>query len=196
MHQIIQFEGQDMEVAWIMEDPENSMIQFELLANFEFKTPFIEYLSLDVYTFFKTNERLTNKVEKKIRDVSDKIILEAFSEWTNKTNSPIQLFEDIYLKSKLEYEVGRKGSIRTLYIFGFLAGIILLIAVINYINLLTSRSEYRNKEVGIRKVVGEVKKKLKMQFLGESIILSFIALIIGFVFAESLIHFVNGKLNL
>lgn len=196
MQQIINFEGVDLEVAWIMEDPKNSMITFDLIANFDFKKPFKEYLRLDVFTFFKTKDYLTKNVEAKIRKVSDKIILDEFSEWTKVVNSPVQALKDLYLRSNLSREVGRTGSIKTLYIFGFLAGIILLIAVINYVNLLTSRSEYRNKEVGIRKVAGADKAKLKIQFLAESIMISIFALLIAFVIAEFISYLVNERLNL
>ncbi|OFX89379.1 MAG: hypothetical protein A2W99_13870 [Bacteroidetes bacterium GWF2_33_16] len=196
IHKIIRFENVDLEVAWIMEDPQNTTINFQMLANFEFTTPFIEYLRLDVVTFFRTKDHLSKEAESKIRKVSDKIILESFKEWTNKVNSPIQPLKDLYLRSDLGYELGGIGSLRTLYIFGFLAGIILLIAVINYVNLLTSRSEQRNKEVGIRKVIGADKLRLKKQFLGESVLLSIFALLLGFVLAEFFVFIVNSKLNM
>ncbi|OFX20119.1 MAG: hypothetical protein A2041_02420 [Bacteroidetes bacterium GWA2_31_9b] len=196
IHKIIQFENVDLEVAWIMEDPKNTTFNFQMLANFEFTKPFIEYLRLDVVTYFRTKDCLTKESESKIRKVSDKIILESFKDWTNKVNSPIQPLKDLYLRSNLGYELGGVGSLRTIFIFGLLAGIILLIAVINYVNLLTSRSEQRNKEVGIRKVVGADKLKLKKQFLGESTLLSIFALLIGFVLAEFLIYIVNSKLNM
>lgn len=196
LQQIVHFNGEDLEVAWIMEDPKNTMITFDVLANFDFHKPFKENLRLDVITFFKTKEKLTNPVERKIRKISDKIILEEFRDYTKKTNSPIQPLEELYLRSNLNSEFGKTGSLRTLYIFGFLAGIILLIAIINYINLLTSRSEYRNKEVGIRKVVGANKKVLRKQFLGESTILTVIALLLSFMIVEFFVYYINTKLNL
>lgn len=196
LHKIIHFEGYDLEVAWVLEDPVNSMIRFDMINNFHYNKEIIGWLRLDVYTFFKLKEPITKSVERKIRKVSDKIILDDFSDWTNKTSSPIQAFKDLYLHSNLGYEIGRIGSVRTLFIFGFLAFIILLIAVINYVNLLTSKSEYRNKEVGIRKVVGAFKTKLRFQFLTESILLTVMALVIGFVIAEFFVYMVNGKLNL
>ncbi|HRW62502.1 MAG TPA: ABC transporter permease [Bacteroidales bacterium] len=196
INQFITFEGENLEVAWVLEDPKKTMVNFELIANFEFTNPFKEYLRLDVYTFFKTKDYLNAQTEAKIRKVADKILLDAFSDWTNKVNSPVQALKDIYLHSKLKWEVGKTGSLKTLYIFGFLAFIILLIAVINYINLLTSHSEHRNKEVGIRKVVGAEKSSLKFQFLSESVLLTVISLLIGFVLAEFMIYLVNSKLHL
>ncbi|MFC2152552.1 ABC transporter permease [Bacteroidota bacterium] len=194
--QIIEFDDQKMEVAWILEDIEKSIVDFDLLANFDYKEGFIDDLRLDAYTFFKVKNELNDGVKFKIQQVSDRVLLEGFGDWADEVSSPIQPFKEIYLKSNLNSEIGKTGSLRTLYIFGFLAGIILLIAVINYINLLTSRSEYRNKEVGIRKVVGADKAKLKLQHLGESVILSVISLLIGFVIAEFIIYVVNGKLGL
>jgi len=196
INQFITFEGENLEVAWVLEDPKKTMVNFELIANFDFTNPFKEYLRLDVYTFFKTKDYLNAQTEAKIRKVADKILLDAFSDWTNKVNSPVQALKDIYLHSKLKWEVGKTGSLKTLYIFGFLAFIILLIAVINYINLLTSHSEHRNKEVGIRKVVGAEKSSLKFQFLSESVLLTVISLLIGFVLAEFMIYLVNSKLHL
>src|SRR3954453_10892592 len=67
------------------------------------------------------------------------------------------------------------GRIETVRLFGVIAAFILLIACINFMNLSTARSEKRAKEVGIRKVVGAQKGYLIGQFIGESILLAFIA---------------------
>jgi putative ABC transport system permease protein len=67
------------------------------------------------------------------------------------------------------------GRITFVKLFGIVAGFILLIACINFMNLGTARSEKRAKEVGIRKVVGARKFSLVSQFIGESILLSLIA---------------------
>jgi putative ABC transport system permease protein len=60
-------------------------------------------------------------------------------------------------------------------LFGTIAGFILLIACINFINLSTARSEKRTKEVGVRKVVGAQKSSLIFQFIGESVLIAFLA---------------------
>ncbi|HMH22115.1 MAG TPA: ABC transporter permease [Puia sp.] len=67
------------------------------------------------------------------------------------------------------------GRITFVKLFGIIAAFILLIACINFMNLSTARSEKRAKEVGIRKVVGAPRSALISQFIGESILLSFIA---------------------
>ncbi|MGN6604098.1 MAG: ABC transporter permease [Ginsengibacter sp.] len=84
------------------------------------------------------------------------------------------------------------GRIKSVRMFGIIAIFILLIACINFMNLSTARSEKRAKEVGIKKVVGAQKKSLVAQFIGESILLSFLAFLIAlFIVAEALPHFNN-----
>lgn len=196
MHELIEYDGKDLEIAWVIDDSEKTMIKFDIINNFFYHKDLISWLALDVHTFFKLKEPITPNVEKKIRSVADKVLLDAVGHWSEKVSSPIQPFKDVYLYGNLDSEIGKKGSVKTLYLFSFLAFIILLIAVINYVNLLTSHSEYRNKEVGIRKVVGAHKSKLKMQFLTESVFLTIIALLIGFVIAEFFLYMVNGNLNM
>src|SRR5690606_13895028 len=67
------------------------------------------------------------------------------------------------------------GQIEYIRIFSIVGSILLLIACINFMNLSTAKSEKRAKEVGIRKVVGARRYNLIGQFLGESILLSFVA---------------------
>ena len=86
-----------------------------------------------------------------------------------------------WLRSEFENgeEVG--GRIVIIRMFGFIAAIILLIACINFMNLSTARSEKRAKEVGIRKTVGAKKRSLVVQFLGESVLISFLAALLALV---------------
>ena len=69
-------------------------------------------------------------------------------------------------------------------LFGIIAGFILLIACINFMNLSTARSEKRAKEVGIRKVVGARKSSLISQFIGESVFLAFLAGILAIIIVQ------------
>lgn len=95
-----------------------------------------------------------------------------------------QLFSDTWLYSKAENGKYVGGRISMVSLFTVIAGIILLIACINFMNLSTARSEKRAKEVGIRKAVGAPKRLLVMQFIGESIMLAFFAGIIAIVLVE------------
>ncbi len=88
-------------------------------------------------------------------------------------------FTRSYLYSNFENGKESGGRIDIIKMFGIIAAFILLIACINFMNLSTARSEKRAKEVGIRKVVGAEKKSLIGQFLGESILISFIACVLA-----------------
>lgn len=87
----------------------------------------------------------------------------------------LQPLRDIYLHSDLLFEVGPTGSADTVYILGFIALFILVIAWVNYINLSTARAMERAREIGVRKVVGARKTQLIGQFLLESLLLNLIA---------------------
>ncbi len=76
------------------------------------------------------------------------------------------------------------GLIEFVKLFGVIAAFVLLIACINFMNLSTARSEKRAKEVGIRKVVGAQKRSLISQFIGESILLAFIAGVLALVIVQ------------
>lgn len=93
----------------------------------------------------------------------------------------LQPFSRTYLYSKFKNGVEVGGRIDTIRMFGIIAVIVLIMACINFMNLSTARSQKRAKEVGVRKVIGARKNALVAQFLGESILISFIAALLAFV---------------
>ncbi len=86
--------------------------------------------------------------------------------------------KDIHLHADM-MEMTPAGSITYLYILGSIAVFILLIACINFMNLSTARSSRRSAEVGVRKVLGAARASLVKQFLGESILMTFIAFLLA-----------------
>jgi putative ABC transport system permease protein len=104
----------------------------------------------------------------------------------------LQPLTSIHLRSNLGREIEPNGDIRFVYIFSVIAFFILLIACINFMNLSTARSANRAKEVGIRKVLGADRGKLMKQFLGESLILSFIALPVAAALVELFLPALNA----
>jgi putative ABC transport system permease protein len=95
------------------------------------------------------------------------------------TKLSLQKMTDIHLHSHTDYEAEVNGDITRVYIFSAIALFILLIACINYMNLSTARSALRAREIGIRKVVGAKKSILVNQFLSESVLIAFFAIILS-----------------
>jgi len=97
----------------------------------------------------------------------------------------------IHLHSNKIGELNGNGNVQFVYIFSVIALFILLIACINFMNLSTARSSNRAKEVGVRKVLGSLRKNLVQQFLTESVLISFIALIFAIGIASLLLPYFN-----
>lgn len=84
------------------------------------------------------------------------------------------------------------GRIQFVWLFGIIGVFVLLLACINFMNLSTARSEKRAREVGIRKTMGSLRSQLIGQFLGESIIVAFIAFVLSIGLALLSLSFFNG----
>ncbi len=91
----------------------------------------------------------------------------------------LESLTDIHLNKNVTDNLSFKGNTATLKLFSAVAFFLLLIASINFMNLATARSAHRSREVGIRKVLGSRKKQLVVQFLGESLLVSTIALVLS-----------------
>ncbi len=102
----------------------------------------------------------------------------------------LQPLEGLHFDNSREYDTP-KGNLSYLYIFGLLGLFILVIATINFVNLALSQSVKRAKEVGVRKALGAGQSQLRNQFLGESVLIVFLAMIIGLGLVEVLIPTFN-----
>ncbi|TSD66916.1 FtsX-like permease family protein [Inquilinus sp. KBS0705] len=104
----------------------------------------------------------------------------------------LQPLTDIHLRSNLSYELGSNGNITYMYVFSITAILILLIAVINYVNLTTARSSIRVKEIGVRKVIGSDRTQLMFMFFAESVLLTFIATVLAAVIIQFALPYFNN----
>lgn len=98
---------------------------------------------------------------------------------------------DIHLHSNRTDELGTNSSIQYVYIFSVIAILVLLIACINYMNLSTAHSANRAREVGVRKVLGSPRLRLALQFLGESMIITALAVILAIAATALLLPLFN-----
>jgi putative ABC transport system permease protein len=134
------------------------------------------------YTYVLLNAAASPKaVEEKIPALLEKNMgAEAASQF----QLQLQALKDIYLHSNLSYELFPQGDLSVIYIFSFIAVLLLVIASINFINLTTARTGHRMREVGVRKVLGAFRGQLMKQFISESILITFIAMLFGLVLFE------------
>ncbi len=183
-------------ITGVLQDvPENSSIRFDILlpveeyfASHQGRAHWY-YMAYGIYA--KLNEETSlEEFNRKVGDI--------FNRHTKATDHRIflQPFEDIYLHSF--YRDGKLigGRIEYVRIFTAVAIFILVIACINFMNLATARSSQRAREIGVRKVIGAYRKSLIMQFITESVAMSFIAFLLALVIVISLLpafNYLTGK---
>ena len=146
---------------------------------------FFTYLLLKPgFDYKKLEAKLPGMVEKYMGPQIQQgmgISLKQFITKGNNLGFALQPLTSIHLTSNSNYELDPPGNAMYVYIFGAIAIFMLLIACINFINLSTASASKRAKEVGVRKVIGSGQRQLIKQFLIESGMVVFIALLISFI---------------
>jgi putative ABC transport system permease protein len=184
------FGADEFKITGIMKNyPQNSHLNFTMLGSFaslEGQTSMMDnWHSNWLATYIMLKEGHTAaELEKKFPEFIAKYIPDEKKRTFELYLQPLQ---NIHLRSgHILYQTFNhlEGSIDDVYTFTLIAIFILLIACINFMNLATARSAKRAREVGIRKVLGSLRKQLIFQFLGESIIISFVGLVIAVVLAQ------------
>jgi putative ABC transport system permease protein len=207
----------DYVVTGVIRDfPHNSHFQFDFLGSLttyrDSRSPF--WLSNNYFTYIllktgtdpirfqkKINDNVEKYVSQQLKSTAG-FTYQEFKSRGNKWEYILQPLTSIHLYSHLEHELEANSNISYIYIFSIIALSILLIAIINFMNLSTARSERRAKEVGIRKALGSNKGQLVKQFIIESILMSFISISIAVMLVEIILPFFNNlsgkgmKLNL
>ncbi|MEM1134745.1 MAG: ABC transporter permease [Bacteroidota bacterium] len=183
------------QITGLMEDvPANSHLKFDALLSYKTfpEEQFSSWGSWFPTTYLLLKENVSpQEVEQILAGVNKEYVAPIFENFGITIDYWLQPLTDIYLRSNFGDNAGESSDISYIYIFGAVACFILVIASINYMNLTTARATSRAKEVGVRKTMGSLKSQLVKQFLTESIILTFIALIISFILLIILLPFFN-----
>ena len=186
---MISYEGRHpMKVMGVVRDfPDNSHIYPELLANYETmyatenegareNLPYNWVISHSTTYVLLRPGRSPETVNARFPEF---IKAHADAQVADGIEYRLEPMRDFYLRTDAQNTPEPVGSLSILYVFLGIAGLTLLIACINFINLSTARSLRRAKEVGIRKVLGSQRRQLIFQFLGESLLLSGLALLLA-----------------
>lgn len=187
--------------------PENSHLRFDMLAPYENMFDLESEASAKVlrqnlainfvishsytYVLLKPGANYLN-VDKAMPDFLKKYARPDLIVGQKFTLMPVT---DIHLKSTLLVEPSATNSMSNIYIFIGVGVLTLLIACINYINLSTAQSFTRIKEIGIRKILGSMKSQLIIQFLAESFLFSFVAIVLAYGAFYMAMPFLNQLTN-
>jgi putative ABC transport system permease protein len=181
-------DGDNFTVTGVLKDlPDNTQFKFDFLLSFEFFH--VKGRTAGSWNNQNSNTFVELTPGTRIDAFNKKIAGLAAQHSTDLTGQKIFLYPltKVYLENHFVNGEPDGGQIDNLRMLGVLAGIILLIACINFMNLSTARSEKRAKEVGVRKVIGAARGSLLLQFIGESVLMSALAGIAAFMIVEACI---------
>ncbi len=188
----------DLKVVGVVEDlPHNTHLKFDILCSFAtyraFTNPDLfvnQWVWVAAWMYFTVDD--PKEAEAIRRQLPDFVARHYPKNLKDKGVSlHIQKVDRVHLHSSRELEFKTNGNIQHVYIFSSISVLILIIAIINFMNLATARSSKRGKEVGLRKALGANKKMLITQFIGEAMITSLLALLISLFFIYNILPWYN-----
>lgn len=164
----------------VADPPANSHMHFDFLVSYaSFTNSFFreerwDNASYTSYLLLKPTAS-PRVVESKLPD-----LLERNTKGESTLIFTLHAFKDIHLRGLgASFGLEPQNEMRYLYIFGVIGLLILVVASVNYTNLSTARAVHRAKEIGMRKVMGAYRKHLFAQFMGESFLVVFIAMLVA-----------------
>ncbi|GMQ24316.1 ABC transporter permease [Algoriphagus sp. oki45] len=179
----LKVDGQEYEIKGVMEDfPSNSHLEFDFLASFKThrhgKEP--QWSPSNYYNYVKLKPGVkVSDFEKNLAQMVDRYLGSDQEEYGFQTDFYTQPVTAIHTGDPNLSSIKPGVNLKYLYIFAIVALLLMIIGVINYVNLATAEATERNKEVGLRKVMGATQSQLFGQFVSESMILTFGGLLIS-----------------
>lgn len=188
-------------VTGVIEDsPDNSHLQYNFLASFV--TLHSSYFDGGVPDTWGYNPCWTYVLLNEKAEVPDlesrfpEFIENHISTNPNLYEFILQPLTDIHLKSDLDYDMSKLGDEKMIRILTIIAAILLILISTNYVNLSTTNSAQRHKEIGVKKSFGSTKSTLFKQFILESLVLTYASLILSLIGVILLLPVINRFLDL
>lgn len=190
-----------LKVTGVFKDlPQNTHLKFDILVSFtSLNADYFDttWIWPEFYNYVKLKKGTPSvAVTSKFPSFVGKYLGEIMNEHGFQAKFDLQPVSDIHLKSNLSKEMSANSSESTLTFLIIVAVFVIAIALINFINLSTAKSMERAKEVGLKKVVGAQRGVLVFQFLWESIIINFIAILFSVLFVSLLVNPFNSLVGL
>ena len=200
-----------LEVAAIFADvPLKSHFHFDFLLSYNLlkaledsESKYYEWADFGHYNYIKLHPEADVKaLEAKLLPwvarhlVTKESEIEDLMSYVGSANFKLRKLTDIHLHSNILWELEANGNMEYIIILMAAALFILVIACSNFINLTTSKSAERAKEIGIRKSLGAYRKQLAGQFLSESILVCLIAMLLAGLITEMFLptfSYLSGK---
>jgi putative ABC transport system permease protein len=185
-------ERRDFEVSGVFETPgDNSSLTFDWLAAGQGYIDRNEWI--DSWYNGGFSMYFTLKPGVGLAAVSAKLEKEIIRNTNNQSNEPLfmQLYAEHYLHGTFENGVVAGGRIQYVRILSAIAGFLLLLAAINFMNLATARSSLRAREIGVRKVMGAQRTTLRQQFFIESILNAIVSTLVAAIIVYLLLPYFN-----
>lgn len=187
----------DQKITAVMDDisEKTSSMTFDVIMPFEIHKEYttLDWSNFNYLIYLKVNN--ANQLETasvKINAHLDKIFYKQDNKYKNEDiNLYLQPYAETYLHSNFQNGVPSGGRIHYVVIFSIVAAFILVIACINFMNMATAHAANRSKEVGVRKASGALRSSLIIQFITESVIISFVSAAVALLLVQLLLPFFN-----
>ncbi len=172
-----------LKVTGIAKDvPSNSHLDFDLVMQNTYyisKGYYNTWINNGLYTYIELDPKVSEaQLEKRLPQFMDKYMGSDMKKFGLHFTLSLTPLKDVYF-DKNALDSVQHGDKTVIYIFLSIAALILIIACINFMNLSTIRAVERSKEVGLRKVMGALRNNLVWQFIGESVLLTFISCLLS-----------------
>ena len=185
MGKLLSLDNKSMLVTGVIEDvPEYSQVKFDMMGTYAMlnRSKTREWSSANDYSYLLLKPGVNaQNLERRMNTYVADMNKEDFKAG-NKMWFTLELLTEVHLYSKAQYSLEPGGNIKYIYILGFVAVILLLLACVNFLNLVTAKSIERAHEIGVRKVLGALRGQLFIQFIIEAAIVTLVSLIIGMAF--------------